>query len=327
MKVLVTGATGLVGANVCARLVGRGDDVVALVRDIARAAELRALGVELALGDVTDPASVTSALRDASHVVHAAALLGGATQDIRLHESVNTYGSRVVLDAAAAAGVVRSVVLSSHVVFDPAQTITCRSTFPELMIDTAYASTKRMALVDAQRRVDQGADIVVVVPGGVYGPSPVIARSLERTSVNSRFTEAIVGRVRTWVRWTVAFVFVDDVTDVIVRSLSGADAGDIHLAMGDPLDVMTLADASRRLLAMCGHEADVLEFAPEDVPVGQEDEYGGPSLVRLARRGSPVPLFDDAPTRSKLGVRPTRFEVGARSTLSWLRGLQLPMES
>jgi uncharacterized protein YbjT (DUF2867 family) len=58
--ILVVGATGLVGSDVCRRLAARGRPVRALVRatsDPAKVDALRALGVEVAHGDLHDPAS------------------------------------------------------------------------------------------------------------------------------------------------------------------------------------------------------------------------------------------------------------------------------
>ena len=55
MRFLITGATGKIGNAVARRLVDREDEVVALVRDPAKARELLPPGVELARGDVTDP--------------------------------------------------------------------------------------------------------------------------------------------------------------------------------------------------------------------------------------------------------------------------------
>ncbi len=47
MQVFVTGAAGFIGGAVVRRLVARGDQVVAMVRDLERASPLRELGVEL----------------------------------------------------------------------------------------------------------------------------------------------------------------------------------------------------------------------------------------------------------------------------------------
>ena len=59
--VLVTGATGLAGANICKQLAERGDHVRALARETADTEPLAALGVEVVTGDVTDADAVVRA--------------------------------------------------------------------------------------------------------------------------------------------------------------------------------------------------------------------------------------------------------------------------
>jgi nucleoside-diphosphate-sugar epimerase len=75
MRVLVTGATGLIGGAVARRLAAAGHSVVALARSDASAAklaELAELGFEPLHGDLADTASVAFAARDVDAVVHAA---------------------------------------------------------------------------------------------------------------------------------------------------------------------------------------------------------------------------------------------------------------
>src|ERR1041384_2591844 len=72
--VLVTGTTGFTGGHLCARLVQQGLRVRALVRDPARAASSHPPLVELAGGDLRDPASLARAVMGAHTVYHIAAL-------------------------------------------------------------------------------------------------------------------------------------------------------------------------------------------------------------------------------------------------------------
>lgn len=73
---LITGATGLLGSHVAEALIARGEHVRALVRPGADAAHLRALGVELAEGDLDDPPSLPRAVEGADVVYHCAARVG-----------------------------------------------------------------------------------------------------------------------------------------------------------------------------------------------------------------------------------------------------------
>jgi nucleoside-diphosphate-sugar epimerase len=72
MRVLVTGATGLIGGAVASRLAAAGHDVVGLARSGASAAKLTAMGYQAAHGDLEDAASIASAVRGVDAVVHAA---------------------------------------------------------------------------------------------------------------------------------------------------------------------------------------------------------------------------------------------------------------
>ena len=99
MTVLVTGATGFVGPHVVHALRARETPVRALVRDPARGSRLAAWGVELAAGDVTDPASLQAACEGVDCVVHLVAIIRGRPRDF---ERVMAQGTRNVVAAAQA---------------------------------------------------------------------------------------------------------------------------------------------------------------------------------------------------------------------------------
>ena len=85
-------------------------DVRALVRRPERAAHLRALGVELAAGDITDPASLRAAVAGCTHVVHLVAIIQGSPDDF---QRVMTQGTKDLVAAAQDAGVERFVLMSA----------------------------------------------------------------------------------------------------------------------------------------------------------------------------------------------------------------------
>ena len=105
--ILVAGASGLLGADICLRLSSRGKGVRALVRQTANPARLeplRASGVELAWGDLKDPAS----LRDACRGVEAVISTASSTLSRQSGDSIETVdhiGQLALIDAARAASV------------------------------------------------------------------------------------------------------------------------------------------------------------------------------------------------------------------------------
>jgi UDP-glucose 4-epimerase len=117
MNILVTGATGKVGSRLSKRLAQRGGHVRALVRDEARAADLRDAGIELAVGDLLEVDSLAAAVRGIDAVVHCAAFFRGATPE-QAH-AVNDLGTQNLASAARAASVKRFVFTSTGLVYGP----------------------------------------------------------------------------------------------------------------------------------------------------------------------------------------------------------------
>lgn len=115
MRILVTGATGKVGSRLAKRLAQRGDHVRALVRDPARATDLRGGEIELARGDLLDVSSLAAAVRGVDAVVHCAAFFRGATPE-QAH-AVNDLGTQHLARAACAASVKRFIFTSTGLVY------------------------------------------------------------------------------------------------------------------------------------------------------------------------------------------------------------------
>jgi nucleoside-diphosphate-sugar epimerase len=97
MKALVTGAGGFLGRALVRALTARGDAVRALVRrpDL----ELERPGVEVVLGDATDPGALAGAVKDVEVVFHLAGLRRAAERDAFWR--VNVGSTRLLLDACA----------------------------------------------------------------------------------------------------------------------------------------------------------------------------------------------------------------------------------
>lgn len=122
MTILVTGATGRIGANVVKRLAERGDRVRCVVRPGSpRAAKLepfaRSGAVEIAAVDLTDREGLSAAVEGVDAVVHFGAKLGGTTHFEQL--DINTAPTLTLLEAVRTRnpGLRRFVYGSSDVLF------------------------------------------------------------------------------------------------------------------------------------------------------------------------------------------------------------------
>jgi uncharacterized protein YbjT (DUF2867 family) len=109
--ILVVGATGLVGSEICRRLRLR-KAVRALVRgDSPRAAELKGLGIEMVNGDLKDPPSLAAACRGVHAVISTASSTLSRREGDNL-ETVDRAGQLALVAAAKNAGVQRFVFVS-----------------------------------------------------------------------------------------------------------------------------------------------------------------------------------------------------------------------
>jgi uncharacterized protein YbjT (DUF2867 family) len=114
--VLVVGATGMVGGEVCRRLVSAGTPVRAMVRstsDPVRVAGLQDIGVEVVEGDLRDRASLAAACAgQASVVTTVSSMPFGYVPGVNDIETVDRGGMRGLVDAARAAGVQQFIYTS-----------------------------------------------------------------------------------------------------------------------------------------------------------------------------------------------------------------------
>jgi uncharacterized protein YbjT (DUF2867 family) len=108
--VLVIGGTGMLGGQVVSELLGRGKRVRALVRPTSDTKRLESNGVEIARGDMMDPASLLQAMDGADAVVSTAA---GYTRHSKGDtDEIDIIGNQNLADAARRAGVNRFVMTS-----------------------------------------------------------------------------------------------------------------------------------------------------------------------------------------------------------------------
>lgn len=179
-RVLVTGASGLLGAGVARELVEAGHDVVTLQRRPSGV-----LGARDIQGSVTDREAVRTAMVGRDTLVHVAAKVsvsGPAEQ----YDQVNVQGTQKVLDAAREAGVERVVHISSPSVAHAGTSIIGEGAGPA---DPAharghYARTKAQAELLALAADAEDFPVLVLRPHLMWGPG------------DSQLTERIVDRAR-----------------------------------------------------------------------------------------------------------------------------------
>jgi 2-alkyl-3-oxoalkanoate reductase len=177
VRVLVTGATGMLGRWVARALADRGDQVTVLQRHPA------GLGLPEALIDISDADAVLGAIDGHEAVIHLAAKVNVVGLDAE-YQRVNVQGTRAVVDACVTAGVRRLVYVSSPSVAHSGISLIGRGADPAdpLAARGPYARSKAAAEQIALAADDGHLAVVAVRPHLVWGPgdTQLVARVVDR---------------------------------------------------------------------------------------------------------------------------------------------------
>lgn len=173
MKALVTGANGLIGANLTRELIHAGYQVRALMRPTSDKRSLRGLDVEAVYGDVLDADSLTEAVQGCDVVFHTAAMFSYWEMNAAELENLAVEGTRNVIAAAGKSGVPRMVLTSSSVVLGSSDRPLVRNEKDQLGADDTAAYIISKALQEQYafgHAEDAGIELIAVCPTMTVGP-------------------------------------------------------------------------------------------------------------------------------------------------------------
>ncbi len=280
MKVLVTGATGFTGSYVVPLLVQGGYRVRCFVRPSSVLTQMTSQGVEIAYGDLDDAASLQLAMENIDFLVNLASLGFGHAP--------------TVIAAARKANLKRALFVSTTAIF------------------TTLNAPSKSAREQAEEAIRaSGLQYIILRPTMIYGSS------------RDRNMCRLIRYLR---RWPLIFVpgdgrglqqpvFVGDVAEAVVRSLSGADtvnksynvAGATVLSFDEVIDTVC-AQLNRRVLKLhlpgrpiIGSLA-AIERLSIRLPIKAEQ------LLRLGENKA----FDYSDAARDFDFRPRTFDAGIR---------------
>jgi dihydroflavonol-4-reductase len=288
VRVLVTGATGFVGAVLMPELVRRygagAVDAFVLPNDPIPAT-WRESGVRRFEGDIADPGAVAAAVAGHGHVVHLAGFISYWKGDAGRLKAVNEDGVRSVVEACLASGVERLVHVSSvgAVGFRPDGAPADETTpfnWPE---DILYMGSKRRGQDIVERAVrDRGLRAVILNPASIMGPG-----DHNRATPHNRLYDRICGRTQ-WGSFAggLAIVDVRDLAAIVLAALDGRGRdGESYLVVGANL---SYRDVVRRISRACGRKSHPFPVPPAFLTAA------GHALEALARRSGRPPLLTAA---------------------------------
>lgn len=255
-RVLVTGASGFVGSAVAHALVRSGYRVRALLRPTARRTNLANLDVEIVEGDMCDPGSVERAMAETRFLFHVAADYRLWARDPQQIMWTNREGTRILMQAALAAGVERIIYTSS------VATIACA---PDGGPANETMRLDESRAIGAYKRSKIAAEHIVEtmiardrLPAVIVHPStPVGPRDVKPTPTGRIIVEAAMGRIPGYVDTGLNLVHVDDVASGHLAALHRAKLGEHYILGGQDV---SLAGMLKDIAELCGRKPPRLRF-------------------------------------------------------------------
>jgi len=174
MKAFITGADGLLGANLVRKLLQKGWDAKALVFPASKSSTLDGLDIEKVQGDLLESGfPLADAVKGCDALFHCAAVTT-LWADPEIMWKVNLDGTRRILEAALRAGVKRAVFVGSAssyqpgTIEDPADET---APFPEVYKGAPYMESKHAAAELARKfNREKDMEVVIVAPTFMLGP-------------------------------------------------------------------------------------------------------------------------------------------------------------
>lgn len=332
MKAFVTGGSGFIGRSLIRQLIDKGYTVQALARSASSATQVRLLGAQPTPGDITDKESMRAGMAGCDIVFHVAAWYQIGSRDWMAAERINVGGTRNVLTLAVELGIPKIVYTSTVGIFgDTHGAMVNESYYNEGPFLSEYERTKWLAHYKvALPLIEQGAPIVIVLPGGVFGPGD----------------QSIVAEMMRLFMWglpvlpgpdtTFTYAYVDDIAAGHILAAEKGRSGESYILAGPTVPLDEMVDLCANLTGRPRPRWQIPTSALRPAI---------PLMHTLGRFIPLPPLLSDeairnlgvtftasaAKARAELGWEPRPLEEGLAETLAWIErahprpGISIPV--
>ncbi|MDJ0757212.1 MAG: NAD-dependent epimerase/dehydratase family protein [Ardenticatenaceae bacterium] len=319
MKYFLTGATGFVGGAIARLLVDRGHQVNAVVRNPARASDLKELGINVLQGDVTVKESMRVAMQGCEGVFHVAGWYKVGAKDKTLGQKINVDGTRNVLELMKELKIPKGVYTSTLAVnsdtHGQVRDETYRFTGQHI---SEYDRTKAEAHDVAEKFIADGLPLVILMPGLIYGPD---GTSLSDESLRLYLQKKLPLIPK---RSAYSWAHVDDIAEAHLLGMEKAPPGSTYIIGGpnyeltEALEIAEKITGVPRPMAVPPFMLSVTGFFSSiaEIFITLPEMY---SSEALRVQAGVTYLGDNSKAKRELGYQPRPLEEGLKLTLLYER--------
>ncbi|TAM71522.1 NAD-dependent epimerase/dehydratase family protein [Mycobacterium sp.] len=230
---VITGASGLLGANLAAELVAQGHTVAAIRRPSTDTSSLADVPIEWVCADLGSADQLRDVFTGADVVFHCAACVSTRRTITPAISAINVDATRAVIEAAIAAGTERLVYTSTANTIGPTPDGTPADeqtpwAWDKARLASAYAVTKRRAEILVGESCDR-LDAVIVNPTYLIGPRDA------RPSSGRLIVELVNHRIPCWTTGYNNFADVREVARGMIAAWLSGKRGERYILGGQEL--------------------------------------------------------------------------------------------
>ncbi|MGH2828308.1 MAG: NAD-dependent epimerase/dehydratase family protein [Actinomycetota bacterium] len=317
-RVLVTGATGLLGSAILQRLIDEGRDASGLCRSDESRSRIETMGASPATAHLLDVDSLEKAMIGCDVVYHAAGINAFCLKDRSPLFEVNVTGSLNVVDAALRAGVRRVVYTSSAATLGEKSRTVGRE---DAMHRGWFLSEYERSKFEAERAVmerarSKGLELVCVNPASVQGPG--------RAGGTAKIiTYYLTGKLKYFVNTRFSIVDTDDCTKGHLLAEQKGRAWERYVLNSGTISAIDALGLMARITGV----KYVPRFIPGRVAIGAAGAVATafrvrgkeppvcPEMVRTLVHGH---VYDGSRAERELGLEYTPIETTLERTVRWL---------
>ncbi len=322
MTILVTGATGFIGAAVVRTLLDDGLTVRCLVRTNSDRSNLAGLALEYAEGDVTDLDSIRRALPGCDQVIHMAAIYAIWMKDPNLMYRVNVNGTHKVLTACREASIEKVVYVSSTAALGAHGKTPANECAEFNMARTGdhYFISKYQSEQLVLDFAARGLPVTIVNPSVPLGP-----RDIKPTPSGALIINVMKGLLPGYIDGGLNLIDVRDCARGIVNALSRGKRGEKYVLGNRNVSMKEFFDL---IVKVAGSgKAPAIRFP---VFMAVQSGYAYELLARITgkppintaawvRVGSHYSWWDSSRAVRELGLPQTPVEESIAQAISWFR--------
>jgi len=323
MKVLITGATGFIGAAVTRAALAHGDAVRVLVRAKSQRENLEGLPIEVVQGDLQNPASLKSALEGCHRLYHVAAHYALWDQNPQSFYAINVDGTKNLLLAAGEVGLKRIVYTSTigAIGLPLGGGLGNESLFPSFeQLSGDYKRSKFLAEQEVLKLIGQGLPVIIVNP-----TAPIGERDIKPTPTGQIIVDFMRGRMAAYIQTGMNLIDVDDVAIGHIRAMTQGRIGERYI-LGNRN--VTLHDICLMLSRLTARPAPRIRLPWKVVlPLAYLNTWIADTITHTTPR---IPLegvrmakyfmhYDCTKAREELNLPQTPIEQALEKAVGWFR--------